>query len=250
MKGLMSGTAHLNRLPTATCIGFFENQNSVLLELSVGVWKPTQPHKVGDVVRSLNLGGYFARCIKAGTSGDVEPIWAKDNTTSDASCKWAVYMPVLKDDLKPYATKQDVADAIKSALLAAFPVGTIIETKVDVNPGAYIGGTWKKVPANLCLQTGNASEAGTQRSAGLPNITGRRVASWGGGDYSSRGRVTGCFKFDPDPSIPTTIDGHNWNSEGKGTGFAFDASLSNPIYGSSDTVQPPAYMIIAWVRTA
>ena len=81
-------------------------------------------------------------------------------------------MPALADDLKPYATKQDVADAIKSALLAAFPVGTIIETKVDVNPGTYIGGTWEELPANLCLQTGSASEAGTQRSAGLPNITG------------------------------------------------------------------------------
>ncbi len=116
-------------------------------------------YKVGDVVRSQNLGGYFARCIAAGTSGDVEPIWAKDNTTSDASCKWAVYMPALADDLKPYATKQDVADAIKSALLAAFPVGTIIESMNNVNPSTYLGGTWEKMPAGyVTISAGTYTE--------------------------------------------------------------------------------------------
>lgn len=144
---------------------FFENQNSVLLELSVGVWQPTTMYKVGDVVRSQNLGGYFARCIAAGTSGDVEPIWAKDNTTSDASCKWAVYMPALADDIKPYATKQDVVDAIKSALLAAFPVGTIIESMNNVNPGTYIGGTWEKMPAGyVTISAGTYTETQNGRA--------------------------------------------------------------------------------------
>lgn len=144
--------------------------------------------------------------------------------------------------------------AIKSDMIDMFyPVGTVYmsadksKTKADFPFMQY--GTWEEVPANLCLQTGNVSEAGTQKNAGLPNITGRRVASWGGGDYSPRGYVTGCFKFDSDPDYSTTINGDNWN-DGHGTGFSFDASLSNPIYGSSDTVQPPAYMVRAWVRTA
>ena len=57
-----------------------------------------------------------------------------------------------------------------------YPIGTVYvsadksKTKADFPFMQY--GTWKEVPANLCLQTGNASEAGTQRSAGLPNITG------------------------------------------------------------------------------
>lgn len=135
-----------------------------------------------------------------------------------------------------------------------YPVGTVYmsadktKTKADFPFMAY--GTWEEVPANLCLQTGAASEAGTQRNAGLPNITGRRVASWGGGDYSGRGYVTGCFKQDTDTSYPTTINGESWNGDGNGSGFAFDASLSNPIYGKSNTVQPPAYIVRAWIRTA
>lgn len=57
-----------------------------------------------------------------------------------------------------------------------YPVVTVYisadknKTKADFPFMAY--GTWEEVPANLCLQTWVASEAGTQRSAGLPNITG------------------------------------------------------------------------------
>lgn len=82
--------------------------------------------------------------------------------------------------------------------------------------------------------------AGTVKSAGLPNITGRRVASWGGGDSGGRGYTTGCFKQDADKDIPPTINGENWNGDGNGTGFAFDASRCSSIYGNSTTVQPPA----------
>lgn len=130
-----------------------------------------------------------------------------------------------------------------------YPIGSVYisadksKAKADFPFMAY--GTWEEVPANLCLQTGNASEAGTQRKAGLPNITGRRVALWGGEDDNG---LTGCFKSDKDPNVPSTTNAENYF--GQGTGFKFDASLSNPIYGSSNTVQPPAYMVRAWVRTA
>lgn len=32
--------------------------------------------------------------------------------------------------------------------------------------------------------------------------------------------------------------------------LSFDASASDPIYGASDTVQPPAYFTYTWLRTA
>ena len=137
-----------------------------------------------------------------------------------------------------------------------YPVGTVYmsadktKTKADFPFMAY--GIWEEVPANLCLQTGAASEAGTQRSAGLPNITGYRVAKWGGADDGHRSYYSGCFKQDRDTGMPPTTNAADWNGENGeivGTGFGFDASLSNPIYGSSNTVQPPAYMVRAWVRT-
>ena len=106
--------------------------------------------------------------------------------------------------------------------------------------GAGDGSTTFILPNLIDRFLEGSSVAGQYIDAGLPNITGRRVASWGGGDYGGRGYTTGCFKQDADKNIPPTINGENWNGDGNGTGFAFDASLSNPIYGNSTTVQPPA----------
>nr|DAH63260.1 MAG TPA: tail fiber protein [Caudoviricetes sp.] len=127
-----------------------------------------------------------------------------------------------------------------------YPIGTIYvsadknKTKADFPFMKY--GTWEEVPANLCLQTGSASEAGTQRSAGLPNITGEIAPK----NYQCTGGPTGAFS--DNTKTANESFGH---FDGKvRSGFSFDASLSNPIYGASDTVQPPAYMVRAWVRTA
>lgn len=133
-----------------------------------------------------------------------------------------------------------------------YPIGTVYvsadksKTKADFPFMQY--GTWKEVPANLCLQTGNASEAGTQRSAGLPNITGHAefgyinnstsmpiIFTEGALSSTNSGRKGGFFSG----------DGGDQNTQ-----LSFNASESNSIYGSSNTVQPPSYLVRAWVRTA
>ena len=73
---------------------------------------------------------------------------------------------------------------------------------------------------------------GTVKEAGLPNITG----SLGNTTWLYIGSATnGAFtytKYDAFAEIPT--------ERNDGTSYKFDASLSNSIYGNSDTVQPPA----------
>lgn len=164
---------------------------------------------------------------------------------------------VTESNGKITVTKGGGDSTIINLIDTFYPVGTVYmsadktKTKADFPFMAY--GIWEEVPANLCLQTGAASEAGTQRSAGLPNITGYRVAKWGGADDGKRSYYSGCFKQNRDTNTPPTTNADDWNGEkGEivGTGFGFDASLSNPIYGASNTVQPPAYMVRAWVRTA
>ena len=164
---------------------------------------------------------------------------------------------VTESNGKITVTKGGGDSTIINLIDTFYPVGTVYmsadktKTKADFPFMAY--GIWEEVPANLCLQTGAASEAGTQRSAGLPNITGYRVAKWGGADDGHRSYYSGCFKQNRDTGVPPTTNAADWNGEhGEivGTGFGFDASLSNPIYGASNTVQPPAYMVRAWVRTA
>ena len=76
-------------------------------------------------------------------------------------------------------------------------------------------------------------------AAGLPNITGRH----GKGNGSGNTIATGCFKY----STVNYVGGEDNNSINT-TAVELDASLSNPIYGSSDTVQPPAIVLVPQIR--
>lgn len=140
-----------------------------------------------------------------------------------------------------------VRDKRMQAMIDIFyPVGSVYisadknKTKADFPFMAY--GTWEEVPANLCLQTGNAWEAGNQRMAGLPNITGTifTKAAW------QNGGSNGAFADHVSNSawVGGTIN-QSWNEYA-----TFDASRCSSVYGASNTVQPPAYMVRAWVRTA
>lgn len=137
-----------------------------------------------------------------------------------------------------------VQAAVKRALLDAHPVGSIYLTIKDENPSTKFGGTWEKLPASVCLQTADTSHgAGTTIDAGLPNITGSFY-----GDLVSRDTsvtATGAFRFGGGQGNFTPGNNYKLN-----TGFTFDASRSSAIYGKSTTVQPPAYALIAWRRTA
>lgn len=146
-------------------------------------------------------------------------------------------------------TKTEVDNKMVSMIDFFYPIGSVYisadknKTKADFPFMQY--GTWEEVPANLCLQTGNASEAGTQRSAGLPNLTGRAQHVIWNGYVNNNGVYTYKREDDVDYSVSQN-KGALWRSYF----IYFDASKANPIYGSSDTVQPPAYMVRAWVRTA
>lgn len=162
-----------------------------------------------------------------------------------------------------------VIDKRMQAMIDMFyPIGSVYisadksKTKADFPFMQY--GTWEEVPANLCLQTGAIGEAGTQRSAGLPNITGGIniadnlcVNSIAISDLES-GR---CIVSDATGALQQTSSiygkqGRAWVYDDgvyqvdDKRRIHLDASQSNSIYGSSDTVQPPAYMVRAWVRTA
>lgn len=158
---------------------------------------------------------------------------------------------ITESNGKITVTKGDGDSTIINLIDIFYPVGTVYmsadksKTKADFPFMQH--GAWKEVPANLCLQTGNASEAGTQRSAGLPNITGH--AEFG---YVNAASLPAIF-------MEGAFSGTSSGREGGGlserfgeqnTRLNFNASKSNPIYGSSDTVQPPSYLVRAWVRTA
>lgn len=139
-----------------------------------------------------------------------------------------------------------VQAAVKRALLDAHPVGSIYLTIKDENPSAKFGGTWEKLPASVCLQTADTSHgAGTTIDAGLPNITSEIKGTAGYGAIQ-------CSTPSFSGAISGTYQGNAaWSGSTNGCyNIKFDASKLNSIYGKSTTVQPPAYALIAWRRTA
>lgn len=82
-----------------------------------------------------------------------------------------------------------------------------------------------------------ANGAGASVAAGLPNITGWSLSDHdfiGGGAFYSSGTQNNL-------GLKGGTDSDNDRS-------MFDASRSNPIYGASDTVQPPAIKLIPIIR--
>lgn len=138
-------------------------------------------------------------------------------------------------------------------LLAAHPVGSIYQTISPENPSVtFGGGTWKKIAQDRVLMgASDTHPAGTTAEAGLPNITGTIDSR----PHNSDNNIYGCLAY------PTGAFGENMRAGDALSSIApgapsrqsdivsIDASRSNPIYGASTTVQPPAYFTYTWLRT-
>jgi hypothetical protein len=131
---------------------------------------------------------------------------------------------------------QDTGVTIKSFFEALYPVGSIYLGTMNTCPLIALDiGTWQLVAQDRVLQGSGSKTAGSTVEAGLPNITGD-VGS--GETYYG----TGAFYQNGDTSGSTAVGGAIDSKIG------FDASRSNSIYGKSNTVQPPAYVVNIWKR--
>lgn len=105
------------------------------------------------------------------------------------------------------------------------------------------GSTTFRVPALKCWVRGanSISEIGGYLTAGLPNITGTTKAAYGANNKTTN---VGALQTD----IYTIGSANGIQDGGNGSDdepiqsaiLTFNASKSNPIYGTSDTVQPPS----------
>ena len=132
-----------------------------------------------------------------------------------------------------------------------YPVGSIFQTVSTTSPAALFGGTWQEIAQNRVLMGASyAHAAGTTVEAGLPNITGSLIepeaeSSPFRGSKASLSK-SGALKF---TEVNTDWGGYS-SLSGSAYNIKFDASLSNPIYGRSATVQPAAYYVHIWRRVA
>lgn len=163
-----------------------------------------------------------------------------------------------------------VSTAVSNILSNVYPVGAIyIGTQSTCPMAALISGsTWELVSAGKALWTGDGTNGNTTIAAGLPNITGQWGANTDISASASRafqiptnagawGAVYGAFsKKDEKANMSNNFvlinpfPGSFSTAKTSGFNLVFDASKSNSVYGNSSTVQPPAYVVNVWRRTA
>ena len=152
----------------------------------------------------------------------------------------------ITDDNTAVAYQAYTKSEVDNLISAIYPVGSIYIGTQSTCPLATLisGSTWVKVSEGRVLQGSDSSHsAGTTIKAGLPNITSNPSAN------------VLCHQntSDNDEALGYVYGGtaKGWGTEKGVYGhFTFDASRSNSIYGNSNTVQPPAFVVNIWKRTA
>ena len=171
-------------------------------------------------------------------SGNVVRIWHSlvnsnyANNPTTTSGKWS--------EIQLGGSSTDVLSYLK----AMYPVGSIYLGTTSTCPLASLFGTWTLVAADRVLQGSSSNHsAGSTIPAGLPNITG---SSGRCGDNMTTPVVAGAI------TQGTTSSGIGAGSTNTNifNYLSFSAQNSNTTYGNSTTVQPSAYVVNVWRRTA
>ena len=166
------------------------------------------------------------------------------------------------------ASPKAVKDAYDKAVAAHLPVGAVIAyaSNSSVHPAGYLlcngaavsrttyaslynklgttygagdGSSTFNIPNLTDRFIQGSSTAGKAKAAGLPNITGGYTDARAYPYDDVRGAFTGT---------DTMEFGGAYSSNGTGGHIVFDASNSNAIYGSAETVQPPAVTMRYYIK--
>ena len=189
-----------------------------------------------------------------------------ENAPADAAAVGNIILDNTKETPQPiFYSKAEVDKLLedckeaakKAALLAANPVGKLWASDDPTSPASIVGGTWERIEDRFIMGASDTHSAGTTVEAGLPNITGYAYTRGINSDASVKQSVIfddgagGAFSVLNDVSEYTSFfDILTKNGKNNSAKLRFNASASNPIYGASDTVQPPAYCTYIWRRVA
>lgn len=166
------------------------------------------------------------------------------NDTTNAIKTWtgtkAQYDAILSKDSNTLYNVTDDVDISLPILEVLYPVGSIYITTASTCPLASLisGSTWVLKSSGQVLQgADNDHTAGSTIPAGLPEIN---IKSCGSGENNALWHRSAGY----------ASSGLARGDNASGVLTESFASVSNSIYGNSTTVQPPAYVVNIWERTA
>ena len=237
--------------------------SSAAANASLNLLQRSRTYQVGDIAYSKHLPSWARlECVKAGTTGAELPdkikqalqnggviihdgtvVWIIDDLrdgTPVGAVRGSLYLPAgyVK------ANGATVQRADYPRLVALADKHNLWTDDVTANAGLFGRGDGNStfvLPNWIDRMEQFAGDgAGASVAAGLPNIMGELVY-WGGTMFFGSGAFVDAHKND------------QWGLRGgvddkDNTSALFDASKSNPIYGRSDTVQPPAIKLMPIIR--
>lgn len=149
------------------------------------------------------------------------------------------------------AGRLSVSFTYKDIMLLAYPVGSAFFTIKDDNPAELFGGTQKKIAENRAIMGASGIHAaGSIMEAGLPDLNLDllyRQDATSSGSYDSKYGHNGMTVS---WSNTSGTDEYMQSISNSYTNTPLGLEIGNPIYGRSSTVQPPAYYMNIWLRTA
>lgn len=226
---------------TSTELGYVHGVTSAIQTQLNG--KQSSITGAATTIASNNLTA--SRALVSNSSGKVA---VSDTTSTELSYVHGV-TSAIQTQLNAKQTAANVSTLITNMLKSLYPVGSIYIGTQSTCPLATLisGSTWTLVGQNRALWGGNGSNANANISAGLPNITGKFQTRCLMHDTNGQVEQGALYRADTG-SRSQAAGGTDWGGTGQAIGF--DASRSNSIYGNSSTVQPPAYRVNIWRRTA
>ena len=245
---------------------------SVISDAGIAILQRSKTYVVGDVAYHKSLPSWARlECVKAGTTGATLPtqieqmvqnggvmvtdgtvVWIIDDLrdgTPVGAVRGSLYLPTgyVK------ANGATVQRADYPRLVALADRHNLWTDDVTANAGLFgrgDGAATFVLPnwTNRMVQLAGDG-AGASVAAGLPNITGKHKSSsygglWRGAVGESSGALTisrTVSDFTPTVNSDSSVGANNDT-------ISIDASKSNPIYGASATVQPPAIKLIPIIR--
>ena len=186
----------------------------------------------------------------AGYTTNVGTVTKVNNTSPDSSGNVSITIPTVPANVSAftndagYTTSSDVVDLLQTI----YPVGAIFIGTTSTCPMSALFGTWTLVAEDRCLQGSSSNHsANTTIAAGLPNVEGSIARQ-----LKANNTAVSTTDWNGALGYQTVASG---SYGGSGTSYRaaslyLDNSKSNSVYGGSTTVQPPAYVVNVWRRTA
>lgn len=183
----------------------------------------------------------------AGTRAGTDKTLRTENAPADAKTVGDIVLG--PDGNAIFYSKAEVEAKIKE-ILAAQREEDLARIKFWVSddptsPASFIGGTWERIENCTIWGASDTHPAGTTVEAGLPNIKG----------FIDNGLFVSTSTAPNSAISATNTTSDKRYKDGTSTehylrSIELNASWNNPIYGASDTVQPPAYCMYIWRRVA